>query len=61
MSTARMGTPAPRRSDPSRTREAKAATLARRQARTLKGWTPAPFDADTLAAEIGSPAVSVAR
>lgn len=56
MSTARMGSAAaPRRSDPTRTREAKAATLARRTARTLKGTgTSAPLDLESLALELSA-------
>ena len=51
MSIARVGKPAPRRADSSRTREAKAATLARRQARAIKSTTPA-LDLDRLALEL---------
>lgn len=52
-SKAHAGSPvAPRRSDPTRTKSAKLESMARRQARSLKGWTPAPFNADTLALEL---------
>ena len=52
MSTARMGhAAATKRSDPTRTKAAKAATLALKLARTTK-HTSAPLDVDALAVEL---------
>lgn len=54
MSNARMGrvAPAAGRSDSTRTQAAKAQSITRKQQRTLKGWSPTPFDADRIALDL---------
>jgi len=53
MSNARMGRIAgQQRSDSTRTQAAKAQSITRKQQRTLKGWTPTPFDVERIASEL---------